>query len=197
MTTSAGRKDRKKPSAPMPVVKGAYARFVDPTCGWGGGCILGATATGSVSIHRYLASTATVVLVTSESEAPPVASPWRAPLTEIQDKLDATVAQISGALGVTRQAYYAWLRGSKTPAPENQKRIGQLRGAAAQLKEALGARLGIYLNYPIGPEDESYWELLAKAAPVKESTAALLAAALKSIERRRANEQELGDEGGR
>lgn len=197
MTTSTERKDRNLTGAPLPVVKGAYARFAGPACGWGGGSIPGATATGSVSIHRYLASTATVVLVTTESEAPRVAAPWRAPLTEIQDKLGATVAQISGALGVTRQAYYAWLRGSKTPAPENQKRIGALRGAAAQLKEALGPRLGIYLNYPIGPGDESYWELLAKAAPVKESTAALLAAAQRSIERRRANEQELSDQGGR
>lgn len=197
MIPSTDRKDRKKAGAPMPVVNGAYARLIDPSCGWGGGRIPGATAIGSVSIHRYLASTATVLVLTSESEAPPVAAPWRAPLTEIQEKLDATVAQISGALGVTRQAYYAWLRGSKTPAPENQKRIGALRGSAAQLKEALGARLGVYLNYPIGPGDESYWELLANAAPVKESTAALLAAAQKSIERRRANEQELNDQGDR
>lgn len=197
MTISTERKNHNRPNVPMPVMKGAYAQLAEATPGWGGVCIPSTTAIGTVSINRYRASTATLVLVTSESEAPPVAAPWRATLRETQEKLDASVAQISEALGVTRQAYYAWLRGSKNPAPENQKRIGQLRGAAAQLKEALGARLGIYLNYPIGPEDESYWELLAKAAPVKETTATLLAAALKSLKRRRANEQELSEEGER
>ena len=197
MTAATDRKSHRQLSAPLPVVSGAYTRFANPAFGWGGGYLPSATATGSVNIPRHLASTATVLLVTTGSEAPPVEALWKAPLTEIQDRLGATVAQISEALGVTRQAYYAWLRGSKNPTPENQKRIGHLRGAAAQLNEALGARLGIYLNHPIGPNDESYWELLAKASPVKESTAALLAVALKSMERRRANEQKLSDEGDR
>lgn len=197
MTTPSERARRQKASVPMPVVGGAYARFVNEACSWGVGSVTGGTAIGAVSMNWYRASTATAALIAREVEAPLIATPWRAPLDEIRESLAASVAQVSEALGVTRQAYYAWLRGAKVPAPENQKRIGQLRGAAAQLKEALGPRLGIYLNYPIGPEDETYWELLAKSDPVKEATAVLLATALRSIERRRANERALSDEGDR
>lgn len=115
-----------------------------------------------------------------------VDSPWRQPLDELKHDLHATVTQLARALGVRRQSFYAWQRGDKAPSADSQGRISQLQVAADFLKENLGVRLPLYLNYPLGEAGESFWDLVATQKTAIVAASILVEAAEASTKRRRA-----------
>ena len=143
------------------------------------------TANTVVTIPITLPRTASVVR-TSSSEESEKNSPWREPLKNLQSDLHATVSQLARALRVRRQSIHAWQRGEKTPSVDNQARILQLQIAAIKLKDRLGRKLPIYLNYPLGETDESFWDLLAMGIPAHTAASTLVETATGSIRRRKA-----------
>lgn len=75
------------------------------------------------------------------------ASPWSRQLSQLRDALGLPITALAEALGVTRPAYYDWLRGEQ-PNRSNQQRIRALSEIAEAWERSGLGSMSRYWNVP-------------------------------------------------
>lgn len=153
-------------------------------CGWGSFYADPFPGTAR-SRTRVIDTSATAASHVGTLLATPSATPLTEVLAALRASLGATVHELAAALGVHRQSVYSWQRGEKSPSPERMRRIAQLEDATGLLINKLGDHLGFYLGYPVGPNREDFWTLLADGNEPG-AVAEMVLAAAESSGRRRA-----------
>lgn len=166
-----------------------------PSAGWGitYGVSRNGTANSSPGQYEARSMTATVISLRQTSDVEPE-SIWLKPVEDIRAELKATVSQVAVALHVSRQSVHGWMRGTKTPSAEHQERLQELKAAASQLREAFGSKLELHLSYPLGPNGEAFWELVADSTSPLDAANRLIEA-IRLSDRRKAALATAIDEG--
>ncbi|GLQ90649.1 hypothetical protein GCM10007898_42250 [Dyella flagellata] len=79
---------------------------------------------------------------------------------------------------------HSWQSGKKVPLKENKQKIGQLVAAAKSLNDRLGYLVPIYLDYPVGPSDETFWQMINEGANPQSVVDLVVKVALESEQRK-------------
>ncbi|MFK2890328.1 hypothetical protein [Dyella flagellata] len=109
---------------------------------------------------------------------------WGLHIATLRSSLHATTEQLAAAFGVSRQALHSWQSGKKVPLKENKQKIGQLVAAAKSLNDRLGYLVPIYLDYPVGPSDETFWQMINEGANPQSVVDLVVKVALESEQRK-------------